>query len=86
MIGERGGRLFAERRFLEAHEAWEEEWRAEAPGQTRELLRALAQAAAACVHAERGNERGARSLAAKCLPALEAARFPLVLAELRQYA
>lgn len=89
----RAGQLFARGEFRAAHELWEEAWRAAAPGAERLRLRALAQAAAACLHAERGNAKGARSLAARALEALESApvaggaRAPReLLARLRQLA
>lgn len=46
-------------RWFEAHEAWEEEWRRTPPGERRELLQALIQAAVALEHWRRGNPRGA---------------------------
>lgn len=78
--------LFAEGRYLEAHEAWEQEWRTAHEGQGRELLRALAQAAAACHHERTGNARGARSLAQKALGPLVDAGYPDVLAQMRRLA
>lgn len=66
----RGAELFARGEFRAAHELWEEEWRAAPAGAQRDQLRALSQAAAACLHAERGNQRGARTLARKALALL----------------
>ena len=86
MSGELGARHFAAGRWLAAHEAWEEEWRATPAGAEREVLRALAQAAAACQHESTGNARGARSLAQKALEPLLDAGFPEVLAHLRRLA
>jgi len=57
----------------EQHEQCELRWRSETEPLRREAAKALAQWFAACVHARRGNASGARSLSAKCLPALEAA-------------
>ncbi len=57
----------------EQHEQCELRWRSETEPLRRDTAKALAQWFAACVHARRGNASGARSLAAKCLPALEAA-------------
>jgi predicted metal-dependent hydrolase len=57
----------------EQHEQCELRWRSETEPLRREAAKALAQWFAACVHARRGNRSGAQSLAAKCLPALEAA-------------
>ena len=62
----RGAELFDAGRHLEAHETWEEAWREEARGSSRsKLLQGLAQCAAALIKLERGEMRGARSLALK---------------------
>lgn len=58
-----GEGLWRAGRAWEAHEAWEQAWRARRGSDSGEALRALIQLAAACVHLERGNERGFRSLA-----------------------
>jgi predicted metal-dependent hydrolase len=58
---------------LERHEQCERRWRGETEPLRRDAAKALAQWFAACVHAQRGNPSGAHSLAAKCIPALEAA-------------
>lgn len=93
MSRSRAEELFARGEFRAAHELWEDEWRACTDGPEREQLRALAQAAAACLHEQAGNARGARSLAARALQALARApaagrdaQHELVLARLRELA
>jgi len=62
----RGAELFDAGSHLEAHETWEAAWRSEPRGSARsKLLQGLAQCAAAAVKLERGELRGARSLAHK---------------------
>ena len=61
---------FNEGRFFAAHEAWEVAWR-QAEGAERLLLQGLIQAAAALLHVERGNLRGARSVYAKACAKLD---------------
>ncbi|MBI4512618.1 MAG: deoxyribonuclease IV [Gemmatimonadetes bacterium] len=59
--------------YFEAHEAWEEAWR-RTSGQDAAFFHGLVQAAAACLHATRGNRHGAVTLLRKarqhldCLP------------------
>jgi predicted metal-dependent hydrolase len=65
-----GVRRFNERRFFEAHEVWEDLWKA-AAGDSRTLYQGLIQAAAALHHATRGNHAGARSLWNKAKVKLE---------------
>jgi predicted metal-dependent hydrolase len=62
--------LFNEGRFFTAHEAWEVVWR-QAEGTERLLLQGLIQVAAAIIHVERGNLRGARSVYAKACAKLD---------------
>lgn len=50
--------------YFEAHEAWEEAWR-RASGEDAAFFRGLVQAAAACLHASRGNRHGAMTLLRK---------------------
>lgn len=57
----RGIELFNAARFFEAHEAWEELWLT-AAGDERQLLHALIQTAAALLHVQRGNLKGAASV------------------------
>jgi len=62
----RGAELFDAGSHLEAHETWEAAWRSEPRGSARsKLLQGLAQCAAAAIKLERGQLRGARSLAIK---------------------
>lgn len=63
---ERGLALFNAGRFFEAHEAWEISWKRGA-GDVKTLLHGLIQAAAAILHVERGNLRGAALLRTKAL-------------------
>lgn len=62
--------LFNQGRFFDCHEAWEVAWKL-ADGTERLLLQGLIQAAAALLHAERGNLRGARSVYAKAREKLD---------------
>jgi len=58
---QKGLRLFNERRFFEAHEAWEVLWlRTPSPSSEREVYHGLIQLAAACHHLLRKNFGGAR--------------------------
>ena len=57
----RGIELFNAARFFEAHEAWEELWLT-AAGDERLFLHALIQTAAALLHVQRGNLKGAASV------------------------
>lgn len=62
----RGAELFDAGSHLEAHETWEAAWRAEPRGTaSSKLLQGLAQCAAAALKLQRGELRGARSLALK---------------------
>jgi hypothetical protein len=54
----RGIGHFNRREFFEAHEVWEEIWRA-TPGPEREVYQGLIQLAVACLHLTRGNVAGA---------------------------
>lgn len=70
----RGAELFDAGLQLEAHETWEEAWRDEPRGTARsKLLQGLAQCAAAALKQERGQLRGARSLAHKGAALIEQA-------------
>ena len=57
----RGIELFNEGRYFECHEAWETVW-LKAEGVEREFLHAMIQIAAALLHQERGNRKGATSV------------------------
>ena len=62
--------LFNEKRFWEAHEAWESIW-LENRGEERRFLQGLIQLAAAYHHVRRGTHRGAIRLFAAALEKLE---------------
>jgi uncharacterized protein len=70
-----GIRLFNEGRFFQAHELWEEDWKT-AEGDLRNFYQGIIQAAAALVHVQRRNYRGAMSVYLKSRPKLE--QFPPV--------
>jgi predicted metal-dependent hydrolase len=57
----RGLDLFNAREYFDAHEVWEDVWRA-APVEEKKFLQGLIQAAVALHHHSRGNLEGARSL------------------------
>ncbi|GMV38436.1 MAG: hypothetical protein AMXMBFR64_01520 [Myxococcales bacterium] len=67
-----GATLFHSGALYEAHEAWEEEWRAEGPGERRELLQGLVQVAVALLHRDRGNAIGAARVGARAAERLAA--------------
>lgn len=54
-----GIELFNAGRYWEAHEAWEEAWTPDRHGPDRGFYKGLIQVAAACLHYQRGNRRGA---------------------------
>jgi predicted metal-dependent hydrolase len=56
-----GLELFNARRFFECHEAWEVVWKASESGE-KLFIQGLIQVAAALVHIQRGNLRGAVAL------------------------
>lgn len=60
---QRGADLFNAREFFDAHEVWEDVWRA-APVGEKKFLQGLIQIAVALHHHSRGNRDGARSLLA----------------------
>ena len=64
-----GAELFNQRRFFEAHEAWEPVWLAEPPEQ-RLLVQGLIQTAAAFYKLEQGAPRGAAKLLEQALSKL----------------
>ena len=57
----RGIELFNSREYFDAHEVWEEAWRA-APVEEKKFLQGLIQVAVALHHHSRGNLEGTRSL------------------------
>lgn len=67
----RGAALFNAGLFFEAHEYWEDVWRASRPPE-RTFYHGLVQAAAGCYHAEKGNAHGAAVLLSKARAKLEA--------------
>jgi len=78
----RGIALFNEQQFFEAHEVWEDRWRVETGGPSRDagrtaralLLHGLIQVAAGFVKWQRGEPRGMVSLLAKGAAKLEQVR------------
>ena len=58
---QRGVTLFNARQYFDAHEVWEDVWRA-APLDEKKYLQGLIQVAVALHHHSRGNREGARSL------------------------
>lgn len=65
-----GVRLFNEGRFFECHEVWELLWK-QSSGADKLFYQGMIQAAAALLHAERGELGGARSTWAKSRTKLE---------------
>ena len=61
---DRGAELFNAGHYFDAHEVWEDVWRA-APEQEKKFLQGLIQVAVALHHHSRGNLEGARSLLAR---------------------
>jgi len=61
---QRGAALFNARHYFDAHEVWEDVWRA-APVEEKKFLQGLIQIAVALHHHGRGNLEGARSLLAR---------------------
>jgi len=59
---DRGIALFNSGQFFEAHEAWEDGWRAETDAPTRSFLQGLIQVAAGFVKWQRGHPRGMAAL------------------------
>ena len=68
-----GIHLFNEGDFFRAHEAWEDVWK-KADGEEKTFYQGIIQVAAALVHIQRGNHKGAISLYLKSRPKLD--RFP----------
>ncbi|HKF00228.1 MAG TPA: DUF309 domain-containing protein [Actinomycetes bacterium] len=58
----RGGDLFDQGLYWEAHEVWEEVWRRRSGQPDRDFLKGIIQAAAGMWHATQGNYRGAVSV------------------------
>ncbi len=66
---QRGIDLFNEGLFFESHEAWEQAW-LRSSGEEKLFYQGMIQAAAAIVHARRGNPDGVKSLWAKAIDKL----------------
>ena len=62
----KGVALFNDGEYFACHEVWEELWKRSA-GEERIVLQGMIQAAAALLHAQRGNRRGALSVYRKAL-------------------
>jgi predicted metal-dependent hydrolase len=67
----RGGDLFDQRMFWEAHEVWEEVWRRRAGQPDRDFLKGIIQGAAGMWHATQGNYPGAVSVMGRAIDYLE---------------
>jgi uncharacterized protein len=81
-----GIELFNAGRFFDCHEVWEEVWK-RASGAEKLFYQGMIQAAVAILHAQRGNQRGARSTWDKArakLDPLPAAHMGVALDELRE--
>lgn len=63
-VFQRGIALFNAGEYFDAHEVWEEVWRA-APAEQKRFLQGVIQVAVALHHHSRGNFEGARSLLAR---------------------
>jgi uncharacterized protein len=82
---EEGVALFNAGRFFKCHEVWEQLWK-RSRGEEKRFYQGLIQVAAALVHIERGNPRGAASVYARArarLDPLPALHMGLRLGELR---
>ena len=66
----RGIELFNQGRYFECHEACETTW-LQSEGAEREFLHAMIQAAAALLHRERGNQKGAANVYSRSRRKLE---------------
>ena len=69
---DRGINLFNERRFFEAHEEWEQEWRLMREGEDKTFFQGLIYAAAAFLHYTRSECSGAKELLSRSLSSLRA--------------
>jgi len=69
---DRGINLFNERRFFEAHEEWEEEWRMMTEGEDKAFFQGLIYTAAAFLHYTRHECTGAKELLDRGLSNLRA--------------
>ncbi|HMV50200.1 MAG TPA: DUF309 domain-containing protein [Blastocatellia bacterium] len=80
----RGVALFNDGGFYECHEVWETVW-LRATGDEREFLHAMIQAAAAMLHARRGNWKGAQSVGARAMGKLEKLPAVMMQVETREF-
>ena len=80
----RGIALFNDGRFYECHEVWETVW-LRASGDEREFLHAMIQAAAALLHVQRGNLKGAQSVGARAVSKLEQLPAVMMQVETREF-
>jgi predicted metal-dependent hydrolase len=68
---DRGAALFDARRFFEAHEYYEQVWKAPDIAESdRAFWKAVTQVAVGCCHAQRGNAAGAVSVLGRAMRAL----------------
>ncbi len=67
----RGGALFDDGMYWEAHEVWEEVWRMRAGRPDRDFLKGIIQGAAGMWHATQGNYKGAVSVMGRAVDYLE---------------
>jgi predicted metal-dependent hydrolase len=67
----RGGALFDNRMYWEAHEVWEEVWRMRKDRPDRDFLKGIIQGAAGMWHATQGNYKGAVSVMTRAIEYLE---------------
>jgi predicted metal-dependent hydrolase len=63
----RGGELFDQRMFWEAHEVWEEVWRRRSGRPDRDFLKGIIQGSAGMWHATQGNYVGAVSVMGRAI-------------------
>jgi predicted metal-dependent hydrolase len=80
----RGVALFNDGKFFECHEVWETIW-LKAEGDEREFLHAMIQVAAALVHLQRGNLKGAQSVSARAIGKLENLPGEIMLLNTREF-
>jgi uncharacterized protein len=67
----RGGALFDNGQYWEAHEVWEEVWRMRKGRPDRDFLKGIIQGAAGMWHATQGNYKGAVSVMSRAVEYLE---------------
>src|SRR4029453_6539104 len=87
----RGGDLFDQGLYWEAHEVWEEVWRRRSGQPDRDFLKGIIQAAAGMWHATHGNYAGAISVMGRAVnylapyaPRREGVEVAMLSAALRQ--